>query len=75
MALGYSTNKAFGFCTKYMTFYPHSMRRVWDADKESRVSGEVVQGSWKRHKLIAIEIEDIHEYVITHSIHTSELYR
>jgi hypothetical protein len=35
----------------------------------------VLQGTYKKVVLPASEVDDLHEYVLSHSVHTSELYQ
>lgn len=75
MAQGYATDEALGFCTEYFDLYPHSTRRMWDLDEELSVSGELLLGAHRSVKLGRRELDQIHEHVISHNIHTSELLR
>lgn len=74
MAQGYAVDEALGFCTEYFEMYPHHSRRMWDSEEELRDSGELLEGAHQRLTLSQSEVEEIHEHVITHSIHTAELF-
>lgn len=73
MAEGYATDEALGFCTKYLDMYPHSTRRIWDPKEELRDSGEMVEGAHQSLTISQGELEELHDYIITHSVHTAEL--
>jgi hypothetical protein len=75
MAQGYVADEALGFCTEYFDMYPHTTRRVWDFEEELCDSGEVLLGAPRRVTLSPKEIEDIHEYVLSHSLLTTELFQ
>lgn len=75
MASGYVVDEALGFCTEYFSLYRHTQRRIWDLEQELRDTSEVVIGKPKRIVLSGAEMTQIHEYVITHSVHTAELFR
>jgi hypothetical protein len=75
MAQGYAADKALGFCTEYFDIYPHTTRWVWDSKEELRDSGEVLLGAPRRVTMTREDIDDIHEYVLTHSIHIAELFQ
>lgn len=55
--------------------YPHSSRRVWDSDEELGDSGELLLGAHNAVTLGRSELEQIHEHVIAHSVHTAELLK
>ena len=44
MASGYNIDESLGFCTEFFRLYPHSKRRIWDADEELRECGEKLMG-------------------------------
>lgn len=73
MAQGYAVDEALGFCTEYFDMYPHSTRRIWDPEEELRDSGELVEGAHHSVTLSHAELEELHDHVITHSVHTAEL--
>lgn len=74
MASGYAIDESLGFVTEYFALFPHTRRRVWDWEEEQRNEGELLIGKASVKVLDEEEIEQIHEYVITHSVHTQELY-
>jgi hypothetical protein len=51
MASRYMYDEAFGFCTKYFAWYPHTRHRMWDANKEEVDCGEVLVGCGKIKRL------------------------
>jgi hypothetical protein len=75
MALGYMYDEALGFCMNYFALYPHTRRHIWDANEEEANVGEVLVGSGKLKRLSTIEMECIHEHVITNAMATKALYR
>ena len=75
MASGYKDDEALGFATEYFADFPHSRRRIWDAEEELRDSGELVMGKVKQVTLSVEDVRDIHEYIIRHSEYTAELLR
>ena len=75
MATGYMVEESLGFCTEYFALYPHTRRRVWDPEEEMRDAGEVLLGRGLPKRLTHQALLNVHEYVITHSIHTQELLR
>jgi hypothetical protein len=48
---------------------------VWDWEEEQKNKGEVTLGKATLVRLTEQEINQVHEYVITHSVVTIELYR
>lgn len=73
MASGYVADEALGFCKEYFQLYSHSSRRIWDLDQELRDSGEVLLGPGSNYTLSELEISQIHDYVLRHSVHSAEL--
>lgn len=71
MAEGYSIVEALGFTTEYMTKFTATTQRVWDANEEERVEGQVLEGTGKIRNLTE-DLRDIaHDYVIHNSIITA----
>lgn len=66
-------DRTLGFCTEYFDMYPHSSRRMWDSEEELRDSGELLEGAHQNVTLSQSEADEIHEHVISHSVHTAEL--
>ncbi|KAG0563323.1 hypothetical protein KC19_8G021700 [Ceratodon purpureus] len=73
MATGYMVDESLGFCTEYFSLYRHTRRRVWDPEEEMRDAGELLLGKPKQKRLTTSEREHVHDYVIKHSVYTSEL--
>jgi hypothetical protein len=44
MAKGYILDETIGFVTEYLQDFHHVRHRIWDADEEEGVYGEVVEG-------------------------------
>ncbi len=70
MASGYMYDEALGFCMEYFALYPHIRHHIWDANEKETNVGEVLVGSGKFKRLSNIEMDCIHEYVITNSMAT-----
>jgi hypothetical protein len=75
MATGYSVDESLGFCMEYFTLYPHTRHRVWDWKEEQKNEDEMTLGTATPVCLTDHEVQQIHEYVISHSVHTTELYK
>ena len=75
MAIGYSIDEALGFCTEYFKLYPHSKRRCGMMKRSFGIQGELPQGARKQITLSRQELKQIHQYVISNSLHTVELLR
>ena len=56
MVLGYNIDESLGFCTEFFQLYPHSKKRIWDADEGLCDSGEKLMGTAKQIKQIREEI-------------------
>jgi hypothetical protein len=67
MALGYVLDETLGFVTKYMQMCTHVRRRVWDADEEEGVYGEVLEGSGSKFRLLPSARDLAHHYVLTNA--------
>jgi hypothetical protein len=74
MASSYMYDEALGFCTKYFALYPHTHRRMWDVNEKEADIGEVLEGHVQFKRLNAMELEAIHEHVITNFVVTNALY-
>jgi hypothetical protein len=75
MASRYMVDESLGFCTEYFALYQNTKRRIWDPEQELKDTSEVVQGKPKRHVLSNLQRNQIHEYVLNHSVHMAELLR
>ncbi|KAL3698153.1 hypothetical protein R1sor_012229 [Riccia sorocarpa] len=67
MAEGYITEEALGFITEYMEEFVPIKTRVWDAEEEEGVSGEVLQERGKVRHLAEWEWNLAHKYVLQNS--------
>ncbi len=65
MAEGYILDETIGFVTKYLQDFRHVRRRIWDADEEEGVYGEVVEGAVTKLTLDPVARDVAHQYVIT----------
>jgi hypothetical protein len=74
MASCYMYDEALGFCMEYFALYPHTRCCIWDANEKKVDVGEVLVGSGKLKKLYMIEMECIHEHVITNTMAIEALY-
>jgi hypothetical protein len=68
-------DESLGFFTEYFSLYAHTKRRIWDLDQEVKDTCELLQGKAKYRVLTRIQMNQIHEYVASHSIYTAELLR
>jgi hypothetical protein len=75
MASGYMYDEALGFCMEYFALYSHTRCCIWDANEEEVDVGEVLVGSGKLKRLFTIEMECIHEHVITNAMVTEAPHR
>ena len=73
IATGYMIDESLGFCTEYFELYEHSKSTVWDAEEELKDSSECLLGKPRPKRLNDTELDQIHEYVLRHSVHTEEL--
>jgi hypothetical protein len=73
MAMGYMYDEAFGFCTKYLSLYEHTRRKMWDAYEELANVGEVLEGKPKPRILKDMELHMVHEYVLMNFVATQDL--
>jgi hypothetical protein len=64
MASRYMVDESLGFCTEYFALYQHTKRRIWDPEQELK---DTVLSNLQRNQ--------IHEYVLNHSVHMAELLR
>jgi hypothetical protein len=74
MASGYMYSEALGLLAEHMALYPGS-RRVWDMDEEARDESEVLEGAGRQRTLTESEVQSIHEFVISNSTATADMYR
>jgi hypothetical protein len=70
MASGYMYDEALGFIVEYLALYPHTRRRIWDANKEEAYAREVLNGNGMVKMLSFVEMQMIHEYVISNYVAT-----
>jgi hypothetical protein len=70
MASSYMYDETLGFCMEYFALYPHTRCHIWDAIEKKTDVGEVLVGSGKLKRLFSIEMDCIHEHVITNSMAT-----
>jgi hypothetical protein len=75
MASGYMIEESLGYCTEYFSLYGYTKRRIWDPEQETKDTSEVLVGKPRRCVLSSIQVRQIHDYVISHSIHTANLFR
>jgi len=75
MASGNMYNKALGFTIEYLALYPHTMDQIWDVNKEEVDVGEVLSGNGVVKMLSSLEMETIHEYVISNYVPTEAFYK
>jgi hypothetical protein len=58
----------------YFALYLYMGHHMWDVNEEGVYIGEVLEGHVQYKKLNAMELEAIHEHVITNSMATNALY-
>ena len=73
MASGYMIDESLGFCTEYFSLYDHAKSRVWDAEEELKVAGELLLEKPIAKRLSDQKLDFVRDYVIKHSVHTEEL--
>ncbi len=74
MAFGYMYHKVIGFYIKYSALYLHTYHHMWDANEKEVDIGEVLEGHAQFKRLNAMELEAIHEHVITNFVAIDSLY-
>jgi hypothetical protein len=67
MALGYVLDETLGFVTEYMQMFTHVRHRVWDANEEVGMYGEVLEGSGSKFCLLPLAQDLAHHYVLTNA--------
>jgi hypothetical protein len=67
MASRYVLDETLGFVTKYMQMFTQVCRRVWDANEEEGVYGEVLEGSRSKFRLLPSTRDLAHQYVLTNA--------
>jgi hypothetical protein len=67
-------DKALSFTTEYLALYPHTRNRIWDINKEE-VVGEVLSRNGVVKMLSSLEMETIHENVISNYMPTEAFYK
>jgi hypothetical protein len=65
MAEGYILDETIGFVTEYLQDFRHVRNRIWDADEDEGVYGEVVEGAATKLTLDPVTRDVAHQYVIT----------
>jgi hypothetical protein len=67
MASGYVLDETLGFVTEYMQMFTQVRCRVWDANEEEGVYGEVLKGSRSKFRLLPSTRDLAHHYVLTNA--------
>ena len=75
MASGYMIDESLGFVTEYFSLFKHTRRRVWDPEEEVRDAGELLVGKPRQRRFTGRELNQVHDYIIRHSVYTAELLR
>jgi len=57
-------------CTKYFALYPHTICHIWDVNEEEVDVKKVFIGSEIFLSLFILEMEGIHEHLLTNSMVT-----
>jgi hypothetical protein len=64
MVEGYILDETIGFVTEYLQDFRHVQHRIWDANEEEGVDGEVVEGAATKFTLDPVARDVAHQYVI-----------
>ncbi len=75
MASKYMYDEALRFTTEYLALYPHTRRRIWDANKKEANVSEMLSGNGASKMLSSMEMDMIHEHVITNFVAIEVLYK
>lgn len=76
MAKGYAMEDTLGFCTKYLTRFSPTTRRVWDEKEDQTMVDEMLQGrAGMTHELDNNEHHWAHDFVIDNSTHLDQYRR
>ncbi len=59
-----------GFTIEYLALYPHTRCQIWDANEEESDVGEVLSGNGAWKMFSSMEMEMIHEHIITNFLAT-----
>lgn len=71
MAVGYSIEKALGFCIEYIQKVKNTRRRVWDDKEDPTMHDEIFEGNGCPKKMSANLKNWAHSFVI-HNVATTE---
>jgi hypothetical protein len=63
-------DEALGFTIEYLALYPHTRGQFWDANKEEADAREVLNGNGMVKMLSSMEMQMIHEYVMSNYVAT-----
>jgi hypothetical protein len=74
MASNYMYDEVLRFYIECFALYPHTRCRMWDVNEEEANISEVLERHAQFKRLNAMELEAIHEHVITNSMATYALY-
>ncbi len=67
MASRYVLDETLGFVTEYMQMFTQVRRRLWDANEEEGVYGEVLEGFGFKFRLLPSARDLAHHYVLTNA--------
>lgn len=73
MATGYMYSEALGFISEHLVLYSGHIKQ-WILEADERDEGEVLEGGGRTRHLSASEQSAIHEFVLSNSVITAELY-
>jgi len=65
MVEGYTYNQTIGYVIEYIQNFKHVWHRIWNADEEEVVCGEVLEGAATKIFLDPEARDLAHQYVIT----------
>lgn len=75
IANSYVCEQGIGFATEHLYSYPYDIRMLWDMEPNDRDEGEVLVGASKLVRWSAVDIDRIHDFIISNSVDTADLRR
>ena len=75
MAMGYMMEEALGFVTDHFGMYPGRARVIWTMEEDEKDAGEVLEGNDTDVVWSELDIQEVHDHIITHSTITESMFR